>query len=155
MNRIAATIATVFGIGLLPISGTAASAAALPFGWLLAYLTGWQGLLIAAVTATVLGIWACGTHAKAIGIEDPSECVMDEVAGQWFALLPMGIWLDAFGWRALLGSFVLFRFFDILKPWPIYKMERWHGGIGIMADDVAAGLISAVLLLIAMKMGWL
>jgi phosphatidylglycerophosphatase A len=155
VERLAAALATVFGLGRLPASGTVASAVALPIGWLIGSLGGWQALLVAGIVASLVGIWACGAHAHTLGMEDPSECVLDEVAGQWLALLPMGIFPDVFTWRALLACFVLFRLFDIFKPWPIYRMERWHGGLGIMADDIAAGLFSALLVCIALRMGWL
>ena len=88
------------------------------------------------------------------GVEDPSECVLDEVAGQWFALLPMGLFSNLFDWRALLAAFLLFRVLDILKPWPIYRLERLKGGAGIMADDVAAGLIGAFIVGAGLQFGW-
>ena len=155
MERLAAGLATVFGVGKLPAPGTVASAVALPIGWCIALLAGWQGILIAALLVSVLGVWACGTHARMLGVADPSECVIDEVAGQWLALLPIGIFRDTFDWRALLASFVLFRALDIFKPWPIYKLERLHGGVGIMADDIAAGLIAAALICVALYWKWL
>ena len=125
--------------------GTFASAAAIPFGWLLVLL-GWQAVLIGAGFATALGVWVCGLHARKAGIHDPSECVLDEVAGQWFALVPIA--LDARGgdWRPFVMAFILFRLFDILKPWPISAAERLPGGFGVMMDDVLAGLMAAVLL---------
>ena len=155
MERVAAALASVFGVGRLPASGTAASAVALPIGWAIALLGGWQAILIAGIAASLIGIWACGVHARSLGIEDPSECVLDEVAGQWLALLPMGFFGESFDWRALLACFVLFRLLDIFKPWPIYKLEHLHGGFGIMADDIAAGIEAAILVTVALKFGWL
>jgi len=109
MIPISTRLATCFGIGWLPRApGTFASAAALPFGWLLVQ-RGWPFVLIGAVGVTLLGIWACGTHARKVGLYDPSECVLDEVAGQWFALLPVALELRGADWRAYAMAFLLFR----------------------------------------------
>ncbi len=139
-------LATCFGIGWIPIaSGTFASAFALPFGFALVLL-GWQAVAIASAIATAVGIWACGAHAKRVGILDPSECVLDEVAGQWIALLPIALYFRAHDWRPYVMSFFLFRLFDVLKPWPLSAAERLPGGWGVMADDILAGLIAAGIL---------
>jgi phosphatidylglycerophosphatase A len=141
-------IATVFGIGRVPLMpGTLASLAALPIGWWLAVIGGWVTLLAAAFWVTLLGIWACGRHEKFAGKKDPSECVIDEVAGQWIALLPVAFMGRLFDVLVLAATFLLFRVFDILKPWPIYKLQKYSGGLGIMLDDVAAGLAAGVLVL--------
>jgi phosphatidylglycerophosphatase A len=143
---LATQFATVFGIGWFPLaSGTLASAIAVPFGAGLAWF-GWQALLGASALVTALGIWACGAHAKRTGGHDPSECVIDEVAGQWLALLPGALTLRAFDWRVLLMGFILFRLLDISKLWPISAAEKLPGGLGVMADDVLAGVVAAVLL---------
>jgi phosphatidylglycerophosphatase A len=145
MSAWATRFATFFGAGYFPIaSGTFASAVALPFGWLLVH-AGWKWLLLAAFIATVIGIWACGVHAKKVRIHDPSECVIDEVAGQWLALLPAALAFRE-DWRPFVMAFFLFRLFDVLKPWPLSAAERLPGGWGIMADDVLAGLIAAACL---------
>jgi phosphatidylglycerophosphatase A len=139
-------LATCFGIGRIPLApGTFASAAALPFGWLLVLL-GWQGVLIGSGLATLLGIWACGVHARKVGLHDPSECVLDEVAGQWMTLIPIPLMGRASDWRPYVMAFLLFRLFDILKPWPIAAAERLPGGLGVMMDDVLAGFAAAILL---------
>ena len=138
--------ATCFGIGWSPIApGTVASLVALPFGWLLVLL-GWQSVLAAALLATGLGIWACGAYARKNRIRDPAECVLDEVAGQWFALIPVAVEMRGGDWRPFVMGFIFFRLFDILKPWPISAVEKLPGGFGIMMDDVLAGLIAAALL---------
>jgi len=145
MSAWSTRFATCFGIGFIPIApGTFASAAALPFGWLLVH-AGWKWLLAAALIATLLGIWACGAHAKKIRIADPSECVLDEVAGQWLALIPAALGARE-DWRPFVMAFFLFRLFDILKPWPISAAERLPGGLGVMMDDVLAGLVAAACL---------
>ena len=146
MTPFSTRLATCFGIGWIPIApGTFASAAALPFGWLLVLL-GWQAVLIGAGVVTAAGIWACGAHARKVGLLDPSECVLDEVAGQWFTLIPIALEARGGDWRPYGMAFLLFRLFDILKPWPIAAAERLPGGLGVMADDVLAGLAAAVLL---------
>jgi phosphatidylglycerophosphatase A len=136
-------LATLFSIGRVPlVPGTIASAAALPVGWWLAVVGGWMTLLIAAGVITLLGIWACGRQAKLAGMADPTECVIDEAAGQWFALVPVAYAGKLYTVFALALAFVLFRALDILKPWPISRLERLPGGFGIMADDVLAGLVA-------------
>ncbi|HXJ01253.1 MAG TPA: phosphatidylglycerophosphatase A [Micropepsaceae bacterium] len=146
MIPISTRLATCFGIGWIPFApGTFASAAALPFGWLLVLL-GWQGVLIGAGLATVVGIWACGAHARKVGLYDPSECVLDEVAGQWVTLVPIALQARGSDWRPYVMAFLLFRLFDIFKPWPISAAEKLPGGFGVMMDDVVAGLAAAALL---------
>jgi phosphatidylglycerophosphatase A len=122
-----------------------ASLVALPFGWLLVLL-GWQSILAAALLVTGLGIWACGAYARNRRSHDPSECVLDEVAGQWFTLIPIAVDMRGGDWRPYVMGFIFFRLFDIWKPWPVSAVEKWPGGFGIMMDDVLAGLIAAALL---------
>lgn len=139
-------LATCFGIGWSPIApGTVASLAALPFGWMLVQL-GWQSILVAALLTTGLGIWACGAYARKSRNHDPAECVLDEVAGQWFTLIPIAVDMRGQDWRPYVMGFIFFRLFDIWKPWPVSAVEKWPGGFGIMMDDVLAGLIAAALL---------
>ena len=139
-------LATFFGVGWIPFApGTFASAIAVPLGAAIA-LAGWPTLTAAAALVTLAGIWACGAHATRAGLLDPSECVLDEVAGQWLALIPAAILHTGFAWRPLAMAFFLFRLFDILKPWPIAALERLPGGFGIMMDDVGAGIVAGVIL---------
>jgi phosphatidylglycerophosphatase A len=141
-------LATLFGIGNMPFApGTLAALAALPIGWWLAVLGGWFTVLAASILLTLLGIWAGGRYAKAMGVDDPSECVIDEAAGQWLALVPLAFWERPFLFKALALAlvFLLFRAFDILKPWPLSRLERLPGGLGIMADDAMAGLVAGAL----------
>jgi phosphatidylglycerophosphatase A len=147
-------LATFFGIGRIPFaSGTFASAAALPFGILLVLL-GWQALMAAIIVTVGVGVWACGEHAAKLGVADPSECVLDEVAGQWIALVPVALYARPLDWRSYVVGFFLFRLFDVLKLWPLSAAERLPGGYGVMADDVLAGLIAAGLLWAALANGW-
>lgn len=156
MKNIAIILSTGFGIGYAPgAPGTFASLAALPLGYLILFYGSAQVLFILALCISVLGIWASGAHAEAIGKKDPGSSVIDEIAGQLLAMLPivpMGNSSDAI---PAVCAFFLFRFFDILKPWPICRLERLPGGVGIMADDIAAGLISAALLYWAVASGWI
>ncbi|NQV29960.1 MAG: phosphatidylglycerophosphatase A [Candidatus Marinimicrobia bacterium] len=93
------------------------------------------------VILTILGIFASTRVAKSLGIEDPSEIVIDELVGQWIAVLAIPN-----HWGYWLGAFVLFRIFDIWKPWIIDKSQHLPGGFGIMIDDVLAGLVALILI---------
>lgn len=137
----ATLVATWFGVGRLPVMpGTWGSLAALPIAAGVVWVGG-PWLLSAAIVAVVLaGVWAGGRHAKALGARDPGVVVVDEVAGQWLALLPLGL-----DWRYYVAAFVAFRLFDIVKPWPCRRLERLPGGLGIMADDIAAGVYAGAL----------
>lgn len=132
--------ATLFGIGRIPIApGTAASLAALPFAWALAAIGGPWLVFAAALGATVLGVRASDLYAREMRKTDPSECVIDELAGQWLACVfaPLSLW--GFGL-----AFIAFRLLDIAKPWPISAAERARGGLGIMLDDAVAGLFAGL-----------
>jgi len=135
-------IATWFGSGLAKFApGTAGSLAALPCAAGLVWLGGPWALLLAAAAAFVIGLWASPRYANASGQSDPGPVVIDEVAGQWLTLLPVALDL-----RFYPLAFIAFRFFDITKPWPANWMDRHlKGGLGIMADDVVAGLYAAIL----------
>jgi phosphatidylglycerophosphatase A len=140
-------LGTWFGAGLMrPGPGTYGSCAALVLWFgaihLLHLSAGAQvwGTLVAAVAATLVGIPAGTIVARESGREDPGHVVIDEVAGQWFALI--GITAD---WKHAALGLLLFRAFDITKPPPVRQLERLHGGTGIMLDDVAAGLIALAL----------
>lgn len=125
----------MFGVGLSPIApGTCGALAALPIAWAIRAGCGRPGLALAAVTVFGVGWWAAGVFAVARGVHDPSEIVIDEVAGQWLALLAAP--LDPVAWVL---AFALFRVFDIWKPWPVRWIDRRvAGGLGIMLDDLAA-----------------
>ncbi len=140
--------ATWFGIGSAPVSpGTRGSAAALPFGWLMASWLGPIWLFAAAAVVFAVGWWAAEVYAASNDAEDPGEVVVDEVAGQLVALAVVP--LDPVYYAA---AFVLFRIADIWKPWPVSLAERrLGGGLGIMADDMLAGGYAAIALLAAME----
>ncbi len=130
-------IATGFGIGRLPLApGTWGSLVALPAAYYLQLYGGRGALLIALLVVLVIGTWASGVAAGASDSEDPGEIIIDEIAGQWLTL--MFVPPD---WLPYAIGFVLFRVFDIFKPWPVsYLDTHGTGGIGIMQDDFAAGL---------------
>ena len=137
----AALIGTWFGTGLLPKApGTWGSLAALPIAWVLGTRFGTAAVIGAAAALFLLGLWAvkaCLAHSPD---RDPGVIVIDEVAGQLLAVAPAGLDPLAFG----LG-FILFRTFDILKPWPIKALERGlDGALGVMVDDIAAALYASV-----------
>lgn len=143
-SKTASLLATWFGAGLLPKApGTWGSLAAIPFGLALTWLGGPWLLLAGAVAIFLAGIWAGGRYAEERGLADPGAVVIDEVAGQWIALVPalLNPWM-------ILLAFLAFRLFDIVKPWPVGWLDReLKGGLGIMADDVLAGVYGAVVVL--------
>ena len=146
---IATVLATFFGVGRIPFApGTAASAIALPLAWLILWKLGVVALLIASLAAYLVGIWSTGEYARASGKDDPSECVIDEVAGQWLACAAAPLSLPGFA-----VAFVLFRVFDITKLWPVSEGEKLPGGLGIMTDDMIAGALAAVLIAAARWQG--
>ncbi len=138
-------IATWFGVGLAPLApGTAASLVALPIAWGLITVSGGLGLALATAVVFGLGVRAAGTYSAALGDGDPRSVVVDEVAGQWLAILPAAALPTPVFWHYAL-AFFLFRAADIGKPWPAGWIDRnVGGGMGIMLDDVAAGGYAAL-----------
>jgi phosphatidylglycerophosphatase A len=138
-------LGTWFGAGLLPLArGTWGSLAALPCAWAIRSLSGAAGLAMAAGITFAVGCWAAGTIAGTSGATDPGGIVIDEVAAQWVVLLPAP--LDPFSYAA---AFLLFRIFDIWKPWPVrWADRRIHGGLGIMLDDLLAAVYAVLVFLI-------
>jgi phosphatidylglycerophosphatase A len=136
-------LAVWFGVGLLPRApGTWGSLAALPLAYSLAYWGGIEVLTVATIIIFVIGVWVSGVVSRELGVSDPSKIVIDEVAGQWLTLLavPPDIILYLFG-------FFLFRIFDIFKPWPIsWADKQIKGGMGIMLDDIIAGIYAGIFL---------
>jgi phosphatidylglycerophosphatase A len=137
-------LATWFGSGYLPgMPGTWGSLAALPFAWAIQYHWGPDGLMVAAIAVFAVGIWAAEVFARETAKPDPGAVVIDEVAGQWLTLAlaaPLEPLYYALG-------FLLFRVFDIFKPWPVSWADRsLKGGVGIMVDDVIAGIYAAAVL---------
>jgi phosphatidylglycerophosphatase A len=144
-TKVAVLLATWFGCGYSPKApGTVGALGALIPAWVLTTYCGWPSWVwpLAAVLITGPGIWASGVTARHTGTKDPSLVVVDEVAGQWLTLAGVLYW----NWKSILVAFVLFRFFDIRKPAPVRQLERLPGGVGIMLDDIMAGVYGAVVL---------
>jgi phosphatidylglycerophosphatase A len=143
-------IATLGGLGRVRVApGTVASLAALVPAFLIAWLGGRFALLAAGLLANAVGAWACEHYARETGRDDPSECVVDELAGQWIACAFVPLSPHSIAPLSLEGfalAFLLFRAFDITKPWPISRLEHLPGGFGIMADDLAAGLLAGAII---------
>jgi phosphatidylglycerophosphatase A len=144
-HPVATLIATGFGSGYSPFApGTAGSAVGLLLFWPLALApVAWQVGLTAAVCAA--GVAAASHLARSLGIEDPGVVVIDEVVGMWVTLL----FLPLTPFTAAVGFFA-FRAMDVWKPWPARQLEHLHGGWGIMADDVMAGVYANLLVRLAL-----
>ena len=143
-------IATVLYIGhLRPFPGTWASLAALPAAWGLHVLGGPLLLALGVLVAFASGWWATAMETNGKDDPDPSEIVIDEVAGQWLAFLPVSIGAAHAGaaltalWPGWITAFVAFRLFDIWKPGPIGWADRRGDALGVMLDDVLAGIAAA------------
>lgn len=138
-------IASGFGSGFSPFaSGTAGSAAALLPWWFMRELPmAWMIGII--VVAFALGVWASNFVIGRLQINDPGVIVWDEFVGQWIALLPLLVWPAH--WQWIVAGFLLFRLFDIWKPWPCSWADRSvKGGFGVMLDDALAGAYAALVL---------
>jgi phosphatidylglycerophosphatase A len=145
LDATAFAIATGLGSGYSSIApGTAGSLVGLALFWPLRDLP-FAAQAAACVLLFALGTLAADRVARVLGVEDPGVVVVDEILGMWLTLLlvPVSAWTAALG-------FVLFRAMDVLKPYPARDLEALHGGLGIMADDVAAGIYANVLLQVAL-----
>lgn len=151
-------LATGFGSGLSPIiPGTMGTLAAIPFYLLLAQLPFYLFAIIVVVSAGI-GIKICAIVSADMKVHDHGAIVWDEFVGLWItmSIVPY-LQLSITDWKWLLTGFLLFRFFDMLKPWPINWLDkRVSGGFGIMVDDIVAGLMALVCLFaIGYYAGWL
>ncbi|MEC9013286.1 MAG: phosphatidylglycerophosphatase A [Chloroflexota bacterium] len=139
INRIGWVVGTGIGLGLAPIAPATVASLAAVLVYSLSPLKGDStGFFLLCTLGFLLGIWACHTMITESD-QDPQRAVWDEVIGMWITclLLPKTLpWIAA--------AFVVFRVLDILKPWPIRRFESLAGGLGIMADDLAAGIVGAV-----------
>ena len=153
-DYLALVIATC-GVGYLPLMpGTYGSLVAV--GIFLGLTQVAQGnaliavVLVLIVAVTFAGIWA-GSRTEALsGRKDPGKVVVDEVAGQFIALFPLTLF-TRWSILAVIVSFILFRFFDIVKPYPANRLQELHGGAGVMFDDLVAGVYGAVIVSIMLK----
>lgn len=156
LDGLAIVIATGLGLGFIPVApGTFGSllGVAICYGLIAGLKFEPHLLLNAIITASVLlalvGTWAANRAERILLKKDASQIVVDEVCGQLisFALLAPALVRIGGNWRAALAvGFVLFRLFDIFKPWPIRRLESFGSGLGVMADDVLAGIYAAVVL---------
>ena len=144
-------IATWFGAGLLrPAPGTWGSLAALPLVWLCHILGGFALVALATVAIFLVGWWASILETRGAADPDPSEIVVDEVAGMFLALWPVSRGAQFAGvdvlqlWPGWIAAFLAFRLFDIWKPGPAGWADRLHTPLGLMLDDIFAGLFAAL-----------
>ena len=148
-------IATGLGVGHFPYGpGTMGALLAILIWFLITTTAGYSTWLtitfVLVGVFTFQGVWS-STVAERYWGEDPSRVVIDEVVGQWITLLAIPA---TFSWWHVLTAFVLFRFFDIVKPLGVRKMENFKGGWGIMADDILAGIYGAILLFSFSSIEW-
>ncbi len=127
-----------FGSGAMPFApGTFGTLAALPIYLLMVPLSLWAYLAVVLVM-TLLGVWLCHVTSRDLGVHDHGGIVWDEIVGYLITMIAAPP-----GWQWIVAGFVLFRFFDIIKPWPIgWADRRVHGGLGIMLDDVLAAVLA-------------
>jgi phosphatidylglycerophosphatase A len=137
-----------FGSGLSPFApGTCGTLAAIPLYLLLAQLPFWYYLAAVAV-AFAIGVYLCGYTSKALGEHDHGGIVWDEFVGFWITMISVPV-----TWQWILAGFVLFRLFDIVKPWPVKIADaKMKGGFGIMFDDVLAALYALIVLQVALQL---
>ena len=143
-------LATLGPIGhVRPAPGTIGSLVALGTGYMIASFS--LGVLVATILAVaILGVFAAQRYGQLTGKKDASEVIIDEVAGQWIPLVIIPLEVEWY-----LAAFLLFRFFDISKIGPVGHAEKFTGGIGVMADDLVAGILAAMVLWVgAISMGY-
>lgn len=142
---------TTFGVGYIPgAPGTYGSVLGVgifvlfDFSAMPRYLV-FLAFLFFILTLTLIGVWASGRSIELFGNSDPSQAVVDEVIGQLitFCFVPFGL-----GWPFILAGFLLFRLFDIWKPYPINKLQNLSGGLGVCSDDIVAGVYAGICLAI-------
>lgn len=138
-------LASWFGCGFInPAPGTWGSLGAIPFGLIIYALSGVYGLGVAVFLITIVGLWSADKFDKAMDGHDSKMIVIDEVAGQWIALMPA-----ALNPLLVLIAFIAFRFFDILKPWPVsFFDKKVKGAAGVMGDDIVAGIFAAAIVMV-------
>ena len=153
-DYLALSIATC-GVGYLPVApGTFGSLVAVGIFLLVARVATGSSLvavvLVLIFAFTVAGIWAATRTEQLSGKKDPGKVVVDEVAGQFIALFPLTLF-PRWSTVAVIVSFILFRFFDIVKPYPANRLQELNGGAGVMFDDLVAGVYGAVIVSIILK----
>lgn len=149
-------IASFFYVGFLrPAPGTWGSLAALPVAWGLMTFAGPAAIAPATMIAVFLGLWASARVIAETGEDDPSWVVIDEVAGMWLALMPVAVGAARAGvpvealWPGWVVAFLAFRLFDIWKPGPVGWADRRGDALGLMLDDLFAGVLAGIVVVIA------
>lgn len=134
-----------FGSGAAPVApGTFGTVMGAALYLVLPAMT-WPLYLLFLLAATLVGIWICDQTTRDIGVHDHGGIVWDEFVGYWITMF-----MAPAGWMWIIVGFVLFRFFDIIKPWPIRWLDQHvKGGFGVMIDDVLAGVMSLICLQVA------
>lgn len=147
-------LATWFGSGLItPAPGTWGSLASIPPAIAIFHLLGLWPFIAAIIIFTPIGFWATAKYEAATNTHDNKQIVIDEVIGQWIALLPVFYFLGI-NWIFIALAFALFRLFDITKPWPISHFDKnVQGATGVMVDDIIAGIFSALIIIGAIYAG--
>jgi phosphatidylglycerophosphatase A len=146
-TRVGLAIATVGGVGYAPIApGTCGSVIGLIVWWLLPASAIVQALAIAALFGA--GSWSASIAERHFGRTDPGQVIIDEVMGMLITLF-----LNPVGWLGAIGAFLLFRLFDVIKPYPANRLERVPGGVGVMADDGMAAIYANLVLRAALALG--
>lgn len=132
-------LALGFGSGLAPkMPGTFGTLAAVPIVYLMFQNLSFISYLAITAIVCVIGFWLCGKTARDMSVHDDSSIVWDEIAGYMVTMIAV-----PFSWQTAVAGFVLFRIFDIFKPWPISHLDTHvHGGFGIMVDDILAGVFA-------------
>ncbi|MGB9906540.1 MAG: phosphatidylglycerophosphatase A [Candidatus Saccharicenans sp.] len=142
MVKLAKIISTFFGLGLFPLApGTLASLAMVILYKYFLHRLSWPLYLFLVLVIFLAGVYFSTVYARSLNLKDPGKVVIDEVAGQLLA-----VFLLRPDWLILGVDFILFRFLDIIKPMGVKKLETLPGGWGIMADDLASGLVVNILL---------
>jgi len=152
IDFVALAIATC-GVGYLPLApGTFGSLVGVGLFLLLVRVAAVNLLVIvvAILLVTFVGIWAATRTEELSGRKDPGKVVVDEVAGQMIALFPLTLF-TRWSTVAVIISFILFRFFDIVKPYPANRLQELNGGVGVMFDDLVAGVYGAIVVSIILR----
>jgi len=145
-------LATGFGSGLSPIvPGTMGTVASIPFYLLMIQLP-FAAYLLITIIAAIIGITICQKTSDDMGVHDHGSIVWDEFVGFWITMAIAPV----LSWQWVLAGFILFRFFDMVKPWPISWLDKHvHGGFGIMIDDILAGFMAMIALWgVGYWLGW-
>ena len=146
-DRFSLLLGTGLGVGYCPWApGTVGSLLGPPLVVAAASFLPQSAVFVFGVLFIVVGVPICTRASKALGLHDPGPVVYDEIAAFWIVFAPLLIRGEPVTWPVAAAGFGLFRLFDITKPWPVNRLEKLPGGLGIMADDLAAGAWSALFL---------